>query len=173
MKLTKFMIPFRLALINLMTISTIAFSFGVNAITKDSLTQAPLKNDNQVLLLAQQIVDGELYTATLQGCNRSGTTVRCFVAVRAKENKTFSVFCIYGPHMTRIFDSFGNVSVCSQVQIGNAKDNEWFLGIRFPAGTPLKITYTFKGVSSDINQLEALEIKVGDYYAKFSNIPLQ
>jgi hypothetical protein len=51
------------------------------------------------------------------------------------------------------------------------------LYLRFPQGTPVKVTLTFNNVSSQVNEFDTLEISFSvfnrsDSYLKFKNIKL-
>jgi hypothetical protein len=74
--------------------------------------------------------------------------------------------------MTRLFDIYGNVYPCAQVEIGNQK-SENYLNSRFPQGTPVKVILTFNNVSNQVNEFDTLEIHIEDYgFLKFKNIKL-
>ncbi|HAC64568.1 MAG TPA: hypothetical protein DCF68_13775 [Cyanothece sp. UBA12306] len=128
-----------------------------------------INNNKNSQLVAQQISENKYFVGTLQGCNRSGSTVRCAVVFRSKQDLRDEVECKYG-NVTRLFDRFGNTYLCSEVQIGNQK-REGSLTSRYPQRTPVKVTLTFKNIPSQTNEFDTLEVHTDDYgFLRFRNI---
>jgi hypothetical protein len=129
-------------------------------------------------LLAQGNVNkDELFEGTLQGCKRTGTSVQCSVAVRSKKDTEYRVLC-QQQNLTRLFDTSGNVYTCSKIKLGNLEAENSIDNVRFPQGTPVKVTITFNDVSA--NEFDTLELHFLNccpayYYQflKFKNIVIQ
>ena len=172
MKLTK----------SLVLSSLILSSFGVMAaVFRLPQVHAAMREETQTTsterrdggqLLAQQTIENDFFTATLQGCNRSGNAVNCILVLRSKKDLSESVTC---GDKTRIFDRFGNVYDCTKVQIGNDAETEGrSLHMRFPQGFPVKVIFTFNGVPSQVNEVDGIDIGLWytGWYIKFRNIKI-
>ena len=127
-------------------------------------------------LLAQgNINKDELFEGTFQGCKRTGTSVQCSVAVRSKKDISINVLC-QEENLTRLFDTSGNVYTCSKIKLGNLEAEDLIDNVRFPQGTPVKVTITFNNVPA--NEFDTLELhifrrNVHEGHLKFKNIVIQ
>jgi len=146
---------------------------------RESQVNEGINSRRDTLLLAQANVNEDKWLeGTPQGCKRTGSSVKCSVAVRSKEDHNAYGRC-REDNFTRLFDTSGNVYPCAQIQIGNQKSEEG-LWSRFPQGTPVKVTLTFNNVPSHVNEFDTLEISfyVWPFHAntnpflKFKNIQL-
>ncbi|WOB67153.1 hypothetical protein [Microcystis aeruginosa] len=139
---------------------------------RESQVNEGINSRRDTLLLAQANVNEDKWLeGTPQGCKRTGSSVKCSVAVRSTEDLKDDVYCQY-ENITRLFDIYGNVYPCAQVQIGTQKA-EGYLNSRFPQGTPVKVILTFNNVSNQVNEFDTLEIRIEDYgFLKFKNIKL-
>lgn len=129
---------------------------------------------DQLLAQNQKTANNEYFTGILQGCNGAGSTVICTLVYRSKKDITRSIYC--RDSNTKAFDRFGNIYYCSQVQIGNLK-YEKAIWTRYPQGTPIKITLTFKNVPSQTNDFDTLEVEdsnspvySSDSFLRFDNV---
>ena len=125
-------------------------------------------------LLAQQIAENKNFGGALQSCNRSSSAVICSVVLRSKQDIDARVDCNYYRGTgsgTRLFDRFGNVYKCSQVQIGNEK-RDTSIDTRFPQGTPVKVTFTFKDIPSQTIEFDTFEVDIPNDFLKFRNIKI-
>lgn len=109
-------------------------------------------------LLAQANFD-KWYQATFQGCKRNGPSVQCAVVVRGKAGHYAIARCQEG-NLTRLFDTSGNVYPCAKIKIGNQEARS-HLKLKFPQGTPVKVTLTFNNVSSQVNEFYKIKISFG------------
>lgn len=143
---------------------------------RESQVNDGINSRRDTLLLAQANVnEDERFEGTLQGCKRTGPSVQCAVAVRSKKDYGAYVQC-QKDNVTRLFDTSGTVYPCAKIKIGNQEDVNG-LYLRFPQGTPVKVTLTFNNVSSQVNEFDTLEISFSvfnpsDSYLKFKNIKL-
>ncbi|GBL11280.1 hypothetical protein MSj_02783 [Microcystis aeruginosa Sj] len=130
------------------------------------------RRDTQLLAQAN-VNEDKRFEGNLQGCKRTGPSVQCSVAVRAKADRDTFVRC-QQDNLTRLFDTSGTVYPCAKIKIGNQEDVNG-LNLRFPQGTPVKLTLTFNNVSSQVNEFDTLEISFEYYrdsFLKFKNIKL-
>lgn len=150
-----------------------------NAGVRESQVNEGINGSRDTRLLAEGNVNEDKWLeGTPQGCKRTGSSVKCSVAVRSKEDHNAYGRC-REDNFTRLFDTSGNVYPCAQIQIGNQKSEEG-LWSRFPQGTPVKVTLTFNNVPSQVNEFDTLEIgfkipEGGIYknsFLKFKNIQL-
>jgi hypothetical protein len=143
---------------------------------RESQVNDGINSSRDTQLLAQANVnEDERFEGTLQGCKRTGPSVQCSVAVRSKKDYGAYVQC-QEDNVTRLFDTSGTVYPCAKIKIGNQEDVNG-LYLRFPQGTPVKVTLTFNNVSSQVNEFDTLEISFtvfnrSDSYLKFKNIKL-
>ncbi len=128
-----------------------------------------INNSKQNQLLAQnpKIADNKYFTGALQSCNGAGSTVICTLVYRSKDNFNARINC--GDSNTKAFDLFGNMYNCSEVQIGSFKGEKWVY-IRYPEGTPIKITLTFKNIPPQTNEFDTLEVHHKNSFLRFNNI---
>ncbi|MBE9246023.1 hypothetical protein IQ223_16350 [Microcystis aeruginosa LEGE 00239] len=133
------------------------------------------RRDTQLLAQAN-VNEDEWFEGTLQGCKRTGSSVQCAVAVRIKKDHNARVRC-QEDNLTRLFDTSGNVYPCAKIKIGN-QEAQSHLSLRFPQGTPVKVTLTFNNVPSQVNEFDTLEIvfwfwgSTSHQFLKFKNIKL-
>jgi hypothetical protein len=85
--------------------------------------------------------------------------VQCAVVVRGKAGHYAIARCQEG-NLTRLFDTSGNVYPCAKIKIGN-QEAQSHLKLKFPQGTPVKVTLTFNNVSSQVNEFYKIEISFG------------
>jgi hypothetical protein len=143
---------------------------------RESQVNDGINGSRDTLLLAQANVnEDQWFEGTLQGCKRTGPSVQCAVAVRGKADHYASVRC-QAENLTRLFDTSGNVYPCAKIKIGN-QEAQSHLRLKFPQGTPVKVTLTFNNVPSQVNEFDTLEISFGYYsntdpFLKFKNIKL-
>ena len=143
---------------------------------RESQVNEGINGSRDTRLLAQgNVNEDKWFEGTLQSCKRTGPSVKCYVAVRSKEDYDASVRC-QEDNVTRLFDTSGNVYPCTQIQIGNQKADSR-LHLRFPQGTPVKVTLTFNNVPSQVNEFDTLEISFYICcsvrpFLKFKNIKL-
>jgi hypothetical protein len=129
------------------------------------------RRDTQLLAQRGNVNENKWFAGVLQSCTRAAKSVKCSVVIRSTEDLRDDVLCQYA-NMTRLFDIYGNVYPCAQVEIGNQK-SENYLNSRFPQGTPVKVILTFNNVSNQVNEFDTLEIHIEDYgFLKFKNIKL-
>jgi hypothetical protein len=151
---------------------SVSASQGMARVRKSQVNEG-INGTRDTLLLAQRgnVNENKWFAGVLQSCTRAGSSVKCSVVVRSTEDLQDDVYCQYN-NITRLFDIYGNVYPCAQVQIGTQK-KENYLFSRFPQGTPVKVILTFNNVSNQVNEFDTLEIHIEDYgFLKFKNIKL-
>ncbi|MCA2938307.1 MAG: hypothetical protein IM319_03740 [Microcystis sp. M113S1] len=116
------------------------------------------RRDTQLLAQAN-VNEYKWYEAAFQGCKRNGPSVQCAVVVRGKAGHYAIARCQEG-NLTRLFDTSGNVYPCAKIKIGN-QEAQSHLKLKFPQGTPVKVTLTFNNVSSQVNEFYKIEISFG------------
>lgn len=137
------------------------------------------RRDTQLLAQRGNVNENKWFAGVLQSCTRVAKSVKCSVVVRSTEDLTAYVFC-GAYNVTRLFDIYGNVYPCVQIQIGNQKSegDGSELRSRFPQGTPVKVILTFNNVSNQVNEFDTLELHFsgGDRtqkeFLRFKNIKL-
>jgi hypothetical protein len=162
----------------LVALTTIILGVGiagtqVNAVTGES-QHKDINNSINPQLLAQQgnVNENKLVRGVLHGCIRSGSSVKCSVAVISSEDFQHFAYC-KADNITRLFDKFGNVYPCSQIQIGDQK-NEGGLSSRFPQETPVKATLTFNNIPAQTSEFDTLELHIQFIgFVKFKNIKVK
>ncbi|MDB9414423.1 hypothetical protein [Microcystis aeruginosa] len=134
------------------------------------------RRDTQLLAQRGNVNENKWFAGVLQSCTRAAKSVKCSVVVRSTEDLETYVRCGSG-NVTRLFDIYGNVYPCVQIQIGNQKNegDRSELQSRFPQGTPVKVILTFNNAPSQVNEFDTLELHF--YYPdrgflRFKNIKL-
>ena len=136
-----------------------------------------LSKDPQLLAQRNDNED-KLFEGTFQGCKRTGLNVQCSVAVRSKQDIQAYVLC-QEKNLTRLFDTSGNVYTCAKIKIGNLESDQQIRDVRFPQGTPVKVTINFNNVPASSNEFDTLELHIQDpgpytlYFLKFRNIVIK
>ena len=160
----------------------LALAFLVSGVTLlgSSGIASNLSKDPQLLAQGNQNQD-KFFEGTFQGCERTGPNVQCSVAVRSKQDiEGGSVLCQEG-NLTRLFDTSGNVYTCAKIKIGNLESDQQIRDVRFPQGTPVKVTINFNNVPASSNEFDTLELHIiyhrgGQYtlhFLKFRNIVIK
>ncbi|MDJ0582024.1 hypothetical protein [Crocosphaera sp.] len=128
-----------------------------------------IDKNKQDQLLAQNLkrADNKYFTGIVQSCNGATSTVICTLVYRSKETFNAGINC--RDSNTKAFDSFGNVYHCSQVQISPLK-SERRITMRYPKGTPIKITLTFNNIPSQTNEFHTLEVHHSASFLRFNNV---
>ena len=161
-----------LALALLVSGVSVSASQGMAGVRESQVNEG-INGSRDTLILAQRgnVGENKWFAGVLQSCTRAGSSVKCSVVVRSTEDLQDHVYC-KDKNITRLFDIYGNVYPCAQVQIGTQKE-ESYLYSRFPQGTPVKVILTFNNVSNQVNEFDTLEILIEDYgFLKFKNIKL-
>jgi len=159
----------------------LALAFLVSGVTLlgSSGIAINLSKDPQLLAQGNQNQD-KLFEGTFQGCERTGPNVQCSVAVRSKQDlQAYNVLCQVR-NLTRLFDTSGNVYTCAKIKIGNLESDQQINAIRFPQGTPVKVTINFNDVPASSNEFDTLELHILDQiccsspqFLKFRNIVIK
>ncbi|MDB9403780.1 hypothetical protein PN470_05630 [Microcystis sp. CS-574] len=132
------------------------------------------RRDTQLLAQRGNVNENKWFAGVLQSCTRVAKSVKCSVVVRSTEDLTAYVYC-GDDNITRLFDIYGNVYPCGQIQIGNQKSEGDRSGLssRFPQGTPVKVILTFNNVSNQVNEFDTLELHFySKEFLRFKNIKL-
>jgi hypothetical protein len=131
-----------------------------------------IRRDTQ--LLAQQPIfsENKYFSGVLQSCTRSGSSVKCSVVIRSKEDTYIIIYC-QSRDVTKLYDAFGNLYLCSQIQLGNRKEEE-SIGSRFPQGAPVKVTLTFNNIPSQIREFDTFELHTNKDFSflRFPNVKI-
>jgi len=136
-----------------------------------------LSKDPQLLAQGNQNQD-KFFEGTFQGCERTGPNVQCSVAVRSKQDIQAYVLC-QEKNLTRLFDTSGNVYTCAKIKIGNLESDQEINAVRFPQGTPVKVTINFNDVPASSNEFDTLELHIylgglgSPQFLKFRNIVIK
>jgi hypothetical protein len=153
-----------LALALLVSGVSVSASQGMTGVRESQVNEG-INGSRDTLLLAQGNVnedkrfEDKWYEAAFQGCKRNGPSVQCAVVVRGKAGHYAIARCREG-NLTRLFDTSGNVYPCAKIKIGN-QEAQSHLKLKFPQGTPVKVTLTFNNVSSQVNEFYKIEISFG------------
>jgi hypothetical protein len=101
------------------------------------------------------------------------------VAVRSKQDIQAYVLC-QEKNLTRLFDTSGNVYTCAKIKIGNLESDQQIRDVRFPQGTPVKVTINFNDVPASSNEFDTLELHIinqiccsSPQFLKFRNIVIK
>jgi hypothetical protein len=82
-------------------------------------------------------------------------------------------------NLTRLFDTSGNVYTCAKIKIGHLESDQQINAVRFPQGTPVKVTISFNNVPASSNEFDTLELHIylpgrrSPQFLKFKNIVIQ
>jgi len=164
-----------LALALLVSGVSVSASQGMTGVRESQVNEG-INGSRDTLLLAQRanVNENKWFAGVLQSCTRAAKSVKCSVVVRSTEDLEAYVYCGYG-NITRLFDIYGNVYPCGQIQIGNQKSegDSSDLRSRFPQGTPVKVILTFNNVSNQVNEFDTLELHFqSKEFLRFKNIKL-
>ena len=158
----------------------LALAFLVSGVTLlgSSGIASNLSKDPQLLAQRNENED-KLFEGTFQGCKRTGPNVQCSVAVRSKQDiQAYNVLC-QELNLTRLFDTSGNVYTCAKIKIGNLESDQRINAVRFPQGTPVKVTINFNNVPASSNEFDTLELHIyqgcceSPQFLKFRNIVIK
>jgi hypothetical protein len=143
---------------------------------RESQVNDGINSRRDTQLLAQQPIfsENKYFSGVLQSCTRSGSSVKCSVVIRSKEDTKITILC-QDQDVTKLYDAFGNLYLCSQIQIGNRKE-EGRISSRFPQGAPVKVTLTFNNIPSQIREFDTFELHThisGNYsFLRFPNVKI-
>ena len=139
---------------------------------RESQVNDGINSRRDTQLLAQQPIfsENKYFSGVLQSCTRSGSSVKCSVVIRSKEDTNITILC-QSQDVTKLYDAFGNLYLCSQIQLGNRKEEE-SIGSRFPQGAPVKVTLTFNNIPSQIREFDTFELHTHISFLRFPNVKI-
>lgn len=143
---------------------------------RESQVNDGINSRRDTQLLAQQPIfsENKYFSGVLQSCTRSGSSVKCSVVIRSKEDGYIYIWCKW-QDVTKLYDAFGNLYLCSEIQLGNRKE-EGEIGMRFPQGAPVKVTLTFNNIPSQIREFDTFELHTGigggSAFLRFPNVKI-
>jgi hypothetical protein len=98
----------------------------------------------------------------LQGCNRSGKTVKCSVNIVSKIDQSIRVGSCSSDTRTRFFDPQGIEHKANMVEFGNRFDRGGCtVETSLIKDVPAKATLTFNDIALETKSMKALEISIG------------
>jgi hypothetical protein len=136
------------------------FSSRVFAATSEAKTTIPTAKQQPIQLIAQQTVQIDLLAATLQGCNRQGTSVNCNLLFTSNSDSNVRVYCLGDSILT---DTSGNDYTCQKINIANViETNGSYADYKFNQGIPKKVVVTFNEIPTQIEQIAIFELLTFD-----------
>jgi hypothetical protein len=120
---------------------------------------------------SEHISESDQGKATLQGCSRNGSSIKCELLLALKDNGNASLACKgggwprglgQGPlKASRIIDSQGNEYECAKLKVGLKESNGESISVSLPENVEIRVVFTFNKVSPVVKNLQILEMTIG------------
>jgi hypothetical protein len=115
---------------------------------------------------ANPTIENDDFRFELQGCQRSGTKVKCNLLITnlADVDRTLWFTADYsGSHFSRMIDFSGNEYKATLSQLGQGQGSGSYGEVKLIQGMPMKGILSFEGVPQQVSKLAVLEVAHGFY----------